>query len=97
MCTLHSIGAVVLSGQFNLTQPGDQVTINTSQVQSPHTSVLMDYLSATNATVTDGIATLDGPMLCFNVTETVHDAVDSVTSVQAVCGECGMYSIIKGY
>ena len=85
-----------MSGQFDLAQPGDQVTINTSQVQSSHSSVLMDYLSATNATVTDGVATLDGPMLCFNVTTAVRDAVDSVTSVQEVCGQCGMYSVIKG-
>ena len=86
---------MVLSNQFDLTQPGDQVTINTSQVQSLHASVLMDYLSATNATVTDGIAKLDGPMLCFNVTTAVRDAVDSVISVQAVCGQCGMYNVIK--
>ena len=65
--------------------------INTTQLHAPHDSVLADYISSTNmsATVSDGIAQLDGSSICFNATEAVQAAVDTVVPVQPLCGQCG--------
>ena len=85
LCT----GSAVSSGLFGLTRPGDQVSLDTTQLQTPHDDILMDYITNENISVTDGIVNLDGHTLCFTVTTAVRDAVSSIVPIQPVCGECG--------
>ena len=85
------IGVAVSSGQFGLTQPGDQVSVNVSQLGAPHDATVADYLSDMNTTVTDGIASIDGNALCFNTTKEIRDALDSVLLdlFEPICRQCG--------
>ena len=85
----------VFSGHFGLTQTGDQVPINASQLEPPHDSNFMEYLNATNITVINSTAVLDGHTLCSNVTAGVRDAVASVAPLEQICGNCGME--VKSY
>ena len=80
---------VVSSGQFGLSQPGDQVSVNISQLPPPHDGIIMNYLNDTNITVAGGIAVIDGHSLCFNVATEVRDAINRVLPVEPVCGQCG--------
>ena len=90
--TMHFLacaGVAVSSGQFGLTQPGDQVSVNISQLQPPHDNITANYLNDANITVTGDIATIDGYNLCFNATTEVRDAVNSILPVEPICGQCG--------
>ena len=80
---------VVSSGRFGLTQPGDEVPLNVSQLQAPHDNITTSYLTDMNITVIDGIAIIDGHVLCFNISTEVRDAVSTVLSVEPICGQCG--------
>ena len=80
---------VVSSGQFGLTQQGDQISLNVSQLQAPYDNITTSYLTDMNITVTDGIAIIDGHTLCFSISIEVRDAVSTVLSVGPICGQCG--------
>ena len=82
---------MVSSGQFGLTQSGDQVSLNVSQLQAPHDNISASYFTDMNITVTDGIAIIDGYSLCFNATTEVRDAVSTVLSVESICGHCSKW------
>ena len=86
---LFGTGVAVSSGQFDLTQSGDQVSVNVSQLQAPHNTTGADYLTDMNITVTGGIASIDGSTLCFNTTMEVRDAVNSELPIEPICGKCG--------
>ena len=83
---------VVSSGQFGLTQPGDQISVNVSQLQAPHDNVTANYLNDANITVTDNIAAIDGYNLCFNVAIEVRDAINSILPLEPICGQCGNFA-----
>ena len=82
-------GVAVSSGQFDLTQPGDQVSVNISQLQPPHDNVTANYLNDANITATGDIAIINGYDLCFSAATEVRDAVNSILSVEPICGQCG--------
>lgn len=82
-------GVVVSSGRFGLTQPGDQVSVNISQLQPPHDNVTASYLNDANITVTGDTATIDGYTLCFSVVTEVRDAINSILPLEPICGQCG--------
>ena len=79
-------GVAVSSGQFGLTQPGDQISLNVSQLQVLYDNITASYLTDMNITVIDGIAIIDGYSLCY--TE-IRDAVSSILPVEPICEQCG--------
>ena len=81
------------SNLFNLTQPGKQVPVKISQLEAPNDAVVMEYLTNQNVTITNNTAYVDGQSLCFsNVSTAVKNAIDGVTPIEPVCGECGKFS-----
>ena len=89
---LSHAGVAVSLNQYNIRQPEDFVSINTSNLQPPHDQVIMDLLANTSSTVGhDNIANISGYTLCFNVSTTVRDALHLTNDipVDAICGSCG--------
>ena len=80
---------MVSSGQFGLTKMGDLVSVNISQLQAPHDTIVPKYLNDMNITVTDGIAIIDGYDLCFSITTDIRDSVSTILPIEPVCGQCG--------
>ena len=85
---------MISSGLFNLTEPADQVPVDTTQLEAPDVAVVMEYLTNENTSVANNTAYVNGPLLCSgNLSTAVKNAIDSVVPIEPVCGECGNFKL----